>query len=103
MLLEKAFAKFYGSYAGLDGGQMIGALFQMTGDHCFAFMVENNGYWKRYDAFFDNQREIEWYIDKDDDPRVFIMRFGKNEEEKFMTDEEVLGLFNNLNVENKND
>ena len=67
MLLEKAFAKFYGSYAGLDGGQMIGALFQMTGDHCFAFMVENNGYWKRYDAFFDNQREIEWYIDKDDD------------------------------------
>lgn len=43
------------------------------------------------------------YIDKDDDPRVFIMRFGKNEEEKFMTDEEVLGLFNNLNVENKND
>jgi hypothetical protein len=31
------------------------------------------------------------------------MRFGKNEEEKFMTDEEVLGLFNNLNVENKND
>ena len=37
MLLEKAFAKFYGSYAKLSGGQEIGALFQITGDNCFSF------------------------------------------------------------------
>jgi|694.fasta_scaffold76140_2 DNA polymerase III alpha subunit len=32
------------------------------------------------------------YHDKEDDPRVIIMRFGKAEEEKHMTDEEVLNL-----------
>ena len=43
------------------------------------------------------------YRDKDDDPRVIVMRVGLKEEEKFMTDEEVLELFNNLGMENKND
>jgi hypothetical protein len=32
-----------------------------------------------------------------------VMKFGLKEEEKFMTDEEVLELFNNLGMENKND
>jgi hypothetical protein len=58
MLLEKAFAKFYGSYAELEGGQMIGAMFQMTGDHCFIFRVNKDRtgrcYWKRLDAYFDD-------------------------------------------------
>jgi DNA polymerase III alpha subunit len=30
------------------------------------------------------------YWEKEDDPRVLVMRFGKREEEKFMTDEEIL-------------
>ena len=32
------------------------------------------------------------YHDKEDDPRVIVMRVGKTEEEKYMTDEEVLKL-----------
>jgi hypothetical protein len=32
-----------------------------------------------------------------------VMKFGLKEEEKFMKDEEVLDLFNNLGMENKND
>jgi DNA polymerase III alpha subunit len=33
------------------------------------------------------------YRDKEDDPRVFVMAFGKKEEEKFMTEQEVLDSF----------
>ena len=36
------------------------------------------------------------FNDKDDDPRIMVMRIGEKEEEKFMTDEEILDLFNNL-------
>lgn len=33
------------------------------------------------------------YRDKEDDPRVFVMKFGKKEEEKFMTEQEVFDSF----------
>lgn len=36
------------------------------------------------------------YHDKDDDPRIMNMRIGQKEEEKFMSDEEVMNLFNDL-------
>lgn len=37
MLLEKAMAKFKGSYAALDGGSTLWALEVLTGDTCFKF------------------------------------------------------------------
>lgn len=48
MLLEKAFAKFCGSYHELEGGQTIWAIRAMTGDPARWFMKEE-GAWKRYD------------------------------------------------------
>jgi hypothetical protein len=33
------------------------------------------------------------YRDKEDDPRVFVMKIGKKEEEKFLSDEEVMEHF----------
>jgi len=33
------------------------------------------------------------YRDKEDDPRVFVMKFGQKEEEKFLSDEEALAQF----------
>jgi len=48
MLLEKAFAKFCGSYAALEGGQTIWAIRAMTGDPARWFQREGDS-WKRYD------------------------------------------------------
>jgi len=48
MLLEKAFAKFCGSYAKLEGGQTIWAIKAMTGDPARWFFREDGG-WKRWD------------------------------------------------------
>jgi DNA polymerase III alpha subunit len=39
------------------------------------------------------------FKNKEDDVRVFPMRFGVKEEEKFLTDEEVLAQFDNCNME----
>jgi len=50
VLLEKAFAKFCGSYASLEGGQTIWALRAMTGDPARWFEKEAYGEsWKRMD------------------------------------------------------
>jgi calpain-15 len=48
ILLEKAFAKFCGSYAALEGGQTIWAVRAMTGDPARQFIREE-GSWVRYD------------------------------------------------------
>jgi len=48
MLLEKAFAKFCGSYASLEGGQTIWAIRAMTGDPARWFM-KKDGAWNRFD------------------------------------------------------
>ena len=50
------------------------------------FLLESNQGGK-----FRHQKK---YRDKEDDPRVIVMRIGEKEEEKFMTDEEILDLFN---------
>lgn len=49
MLIEKAFAKFCGSYAALEGGWTTWALRAMTGDLSRRFLKESNGKWKRVD------------------------------------------------------
>ncbi|GFR49847.1 hypothetical protein Agub_g11947 [Astrephomene gubernaculifera] len=48
LLLEKAMAKFKGSYAKLDGGVMMWALECLTGDHVFRFNLNRKtGKWER--------------------------------------------------------
>lgn len=50
LLLEKAMAKFKGSYAALDGGSTLWALECLTGDLVFKFKYDENlRKWKRYD------------------------------------------------------
>jgi len=48
MLLEKAFAKFCGSYAALEGGQTIWAIRAMTGDPARWF-IQKDSLWQRFD------------------------------------------------------
>ncbi|KAJ1622984.1 hypothetical protein T492DRAFT_912944 [Pavlovales sp. CCMP2436] len=52
MLLEKAFAKYCGSYAKLDGGRTMWALHWITGDHCFPIYKQPGGSWVRNDVNF---------------------------------------------------
>jgi hypothetical protein len=50
LILEKAFAKFCGSYCGLDGGHPVWALQAMTGDHVRRYMAKEGGSsWQGYD------------------------------------------------------
>ena len=49
MVLEKAFAKYCGSYEGLSGGVTAWAMEAMTGDAVFKVMRERDGSWRRYD------------------------------------------------------
>ncbi|GIL81853.1 hypothetical protein Vretimale_1434 [Volvox reticuliferus] len=50
LLLEKAMAKFKGSYARLDGGITMWALECLTGDFVFKFNMDSKtGKWKRFD------------------------------------------------------
>ena len=57
------------------------------------FLVESNqvGKW----------RHKKKYLDKSEDPRVFVMRQGLKEEEKFLTDEEALEQFSSCIMEEK--
>uniref|UniRef100_A0A7S2DAF3 Calpain catalytic domain-containing protein n=1 Tax=Octactis speculum TaxID=3111310 RepID=A0A7S2DAF3_9STRA len=61
LLLEKAFAKFVGSYAGLEGGHIAWALEAMTGDKVYKYAVEADGMWNRlelkHDPTPDNKRK----------------------------------------------
>jgi hypothetical protein len=41
------------------------------------------------------------FKDKDDDPRVYVMRFGLKEEEKFLSDDEALNAFSACKMEDK--
>ncbi|GIL43768.1 hypothetical protein Vafri_1395 [Volvox africanus] len=50
LLLEKAMAKFKGTYARLDGGSTMWALECLTGDFVFKFNMDSKtGKWKRFD------------------------------------------------------
>lgn len=50
LLLEKAMAKFVGTYAELDGGNTVWALEALTGDNVFKFKYEADvRKWRRYD------------------------------------------------------
>ena len=47
VLLEKAFAKFCGSYAALDGGWALWGWRVLTGDHVFRLKLQDSGNWVR--------------------------------------------------------
>ena len=47
VLLEKAFAKFCGSYQALDGGWAVWGWRVLTGDHCFRLKLGDGGAWTR--------------------------------------------------------
>jgi len=58
LLLEKAFAKYCGSYGELQGGLTLWALHVMTGDHCFSLKREaSQRRWKRLDLVSMGTRE----------------------------------------------
>eukprot|EP00240_Pyramimonas_obovata_P005155 CAMPEP_0118945620 /NCGR_PEP_ID=MMETSP1169-20130426/42643_1 /TAXON_ID=36882 /ORGANISM="Pyramimonas obovata, Strain CCMP722" /LENGTH=425 /DNA_ID=CAMNT_0006891379 /DNA_START=199 /DNA_END=1477 /DNA_ORIENTATION=+ len=57
ILLEKAFAKFCGSYANLDGGHTVWAWQAMTGDHVFFFkFLPDTKKWARMDISYPTKR-----------------------------------------------
>ena len=84
-MIEKAFAKFVGSYAALDGGQTAWALNALTGDPVFKLKKEGGdegaegAKWKRLDmkveAGAENKRECSfWGTDEEfDNTTVFFM------------------------------
>ena len=48
VILEKAFAKYCGSYAGIDGGWAVWGWHVLTGDHCFKLRLdEQSKKWRR--------------------------------------------------------
>ena len=49
ILMEKAFAKYCGSYEALKGGHSAWAMEALTGDVVFKMMRERDGGWRRYD------------------------------------------------------
>lgn len=49
LLLEKAMAKFKGSYSALDGGFPLWALEALTSDYVFKFRLDEKGQWTRAD------------------------------------------------------
>ena len=54
LLLEKAFAKFCGSYEGLNGGNEVWAFQALTGDPVFNLIREKDAKWTRYDLAHRN-------------------------------------------------
>ena len=49
VLMEKAFAKMWGSYQALDGGHMTRAWIALTGDHTFCVQKKGPSHWTRSD------------------------------------------------------
>ncbi|KAG1670360.1 hypothetical protein FOA52_000120 [Chlamydomonas sp. UWO 241] len=49
LILEKAMAKFMGSYHNMDGGSCMWAFQALTGNYVFKFKQETNATWKRYE------------------------------------------------------
>jgi hypothetical protein len=72
LILEKAFAKYNGSYKSLDGGFSLYAMQAMTGDRCISYGI-NDGKWtpssiKPGTGTEDNKREFDWTRVKSDGP-----------------------------------
>jgi hypothetical protein len=49
IILEKAYAKYCGSYAKLDGGFVLWGWYSMTGDNVFQMSLDGQATWKRED------------------------------------------------------
>jgi calpain-15 len=60
VLMEKAFAKMWGSYQALDGGSMNRAWIALTGDHAFCLHKKRPGLWERSDEKYTNDNT--WMI-----------------------------------------
>eukprot|EP00854_Cymbomonas_tetramitiformis_P005783 gene5783-6975_t len=81
VLLEKAFAKFCGSYQALDGGQVVWAWQALTGDNVLELHLNQQGEWVRKDVVYPkerderNRRAIRYRVsdEKFDDETVFKM------------------------------
>lgn len=57
VLLEKALAKFKGSYNALDGGSILWAFECLTGDYVFKFQRDKaSGSWKRFDLVHPKEK-----------------------------------------------
>eukprot|EP00300_Choanocystis_sp_HF-7_P011625 c17547_g1_i1.p1 GENE.c17547_g1_i1~~c17547_g1_i1.p1 ORF type:complete len:360 (+),score=73.72 c17547_g1_i1:535-1614(+) len=59
MILEKAVAKYLGSYSNLDGGHEPWAWHLLTGAHCFSFSLKPEGAWRRTETVFKKENFIE--------------------------------------------
>lgn len=57
VLLEKAFAKFCGSYQALDGGQVVWAWQALTGDHVLELHLNQQREWVRKDVVYPKERD----------------------------------------------
>jgi calpain-15 len=64
IIIEKAFAKFCGSYCQLSGGQTLWALQALTGDPVMQMVRRGNGEWERLDIKHNNdnnKRSVSMY------------------------------------------
>lgn len=76
-LLEKAFAKFCGSYGALDGGSTAWGLNALTGDPAFELRKGDDGSWSRIDIV----------AQPDEANKRKIALYGKNPPETYTSDE----------------
>ncbi|EDQ89661.1 uncharacterized protein MONBRDRAFT_8020 [Monosiga brevicollis MX1] len=62
-LIEKAFAKFHGGYAYLDGGRSPWAWHVLTGDNVFSFKLNQPDVWSTflYDFEFKDSQKHQWH------------------------------------------
>jgi len=58
LIMEKAMAKFLGSYAALDGGFGTWATHALTGDNVFLLKRREEGVWRRHDMKFINPNDL---------------------------------------------
>ncbi|KAL3927602.1 MAG: hypothetical protein SGPRY_002747 [Prymnesium sp.] len=81
IMLEKAFAKFCGSYAALAGGHTLWAFHTVTGDPVFALKRRDDGSWVRQNLKFtkddSDKRSMAFYTTQesyDSDKTFFLLR-----------------------------
>eukprot|EP01048_Picozoa_sp_COSAG05_P008624 COSAG05_NODE_665_length_8009_cov_156.415929_8_plen_353_part_00 len=63
-LLEKAFAKFMGSYQALDGGYMLYGLQVLTGDKVNNWALKNDGRWVEHEIRYKSKTDVGFWKTK---------------------------------------
>ena len=64
LIMEKAMAKFLGSYAAMDGGFGTWATHTLTGDNVFLLKRRENDAWRRHDMKFINPKDKNYKKDR---------------------------------------